>query len=157
MKVTAMIGVLLAGVVLLASNAWADTSKIPPPKGEQCVEETEWMRVHHFETILHQRDETVKKGVRTSKHSLKNCINCHITANQAGVYARYSDKEQHFCASCHEYTAVTIDCFHCHSDRPEEAVRESIKKYKKDGQHPHHVTHSSTSDLILNSKLLSAQ
>ena len=157
MKMTTTVRVLLVSLILLLPLAAAESSKIPPPKGDQCVEETEWMRVHHFETILHQRDETVKKGIRTTKHSLKNCISCHITANDAGVYARYADKEQHFCASCHEYTAVTIDCFHCHSDRPEEAVRESIKKYQKDGQHPHHVTHSSTSDLILNSKLLTAQ
>lgn len=157
MKMTTMVHMLLVSIVLLAPMASAESSKIPPPKGDQCVEETEWMRVHHFETILHQRDETVKKGIRTTKHSLKNCINCHITANAAGEYARYSNKEQHFCASCHEFTAVTIDCFHCHSDRPEQAVRDSIEKYKKDGKHPRHEAHNSASDLILNSKLLTAQ
>ena len=111
---------LLAGVVI------AEGSKIPPPKGEQCVEPTEEMRRNHFEYILHQRDATVIDGIRTEKHSLVGCIDCHITPNEQGQYARYGE-EEHFCASCHIYTSVSIDCFACHADRPEQAIRESIK------------------------------
>ena len=157
MKSITQVCALVLILMMVVSPVVADSSKVPPPKGEQCVEETEWMRIHHFETILHQRDETVLKGIRTTKHSLKNCIDCHITANEDGEYARYSNKEEHFCTTCHEFAAVSIDCFHCHSDRPESAVRESIEKYKKDGINPHHGDHSSANDLILKSKLLSAQ
>ena len=157
MKFSIKVCALATLFMLLLSTAIADGSKVPPPKGNQCVEETEWMRINHFETLLHQRDETVEKGIRTTKHSLKNCIDCHITANEQGEYARYSDKEQHFCAGCHVKAAVSIDCFHCHSDRPESAVRESIQKYKQTGKDPHHDMHSSANDLILNKKLLSAQ
>ena len=29
-------------------------------------------------------------------------------------------------ASCHQFAAVNIDCFQCHADRPEEAIRKAI-------------------------------
>ena len=138
----------------MANTLVADGSKVPPPKGKQCVEDTEYMRSNHFETVLHQRDETVIHGIRTTKHSLKNCIDCHITPNADGDYARYSNSEEHFCASCHEYAAVSIDCFQCHADRPESAIREAIKNQPAN---VHHDMQTDASTLILNSTLLSAQ
>jgi hypothetical protein len=104
-----------------------DESAVPPPKGEHCVEPTEVMRKKHFEFILHQRDETVLHGIRTKKYSFKGCIDCHITPDENGEYARYSEPDKHFCAHCHEYAAVDIDCFECHADRPEKAIRATIK------------------------------
>ena len=141
-----------AGFLLLLAlvSSWvaADNSKVPPPKGEQCVEDTEYMRSHHFETVLHQRDKTVIQGIRTTKHSLKNCIDCHITPNAAGQYARYSNSEEHFCATCHNYTAVKIDCFDCHADRPEVAIREALRN-SSTSYDPHHGLHTSANELIL--------
>lgn len=104
---------------------------IPPPKGNYdedtlCVEPVEIMRRQHFEYILDHRDLTVIEGIRTKKHSLIGCIDCHITPNAEGVYARYSE-ETHFCASCHQFAAVRIDCFQCHADRPAEAIRKALK------------------------------
>ena len=99
---------------------------IPPPTGvssedTQCVEPVEVMRRQHFEYILDHRDMTVIEGIRTKQYSLTGCIDCHITPNAQGAYARYS-QETHFCASCHQFTAVNIDCFQCHADRPEAAI-----------------------------------
>ncbi len=144
-------------IIVISTAAIADGSKVPPPKGEQCVEDPAWMRTNHFETVLHQRDETVLRGIRTEKHSLKNCIDCHITPNERGEYARYSNSEEHFCASCHTYAAVSVDCFQCHADRPESAIREAIKQHKEAGTNPHQNMKSSASELILKSNLLSAQ
>ncbi len=150
--------VLIALLLICFSNALvADGSNVPPPKGEQCVEDPVWMRSNHFETVLHQRDKTVVQGIRTKKHSLKNCIDCHITPNAQGDYARYSNSEEHFCASCHSYAAVSIDCFQCHADRPEGAVREAIKQHAINGTNPHLDMNASANELILNSSLLSAQ
>lgn len=148
---------LFSGISIAENLDFPDESVIPPPKGNQCVEDPEWMRVHHFQTILDHRDKTVIQGIRTKKHSLKNCIDCHITANTKGIYARYSDTKQHFCASCHEFTAVKIDCFMCHADRPGSAVRESIRQDIEEGKDPHHGMPINTSDLILNSRILSSQ
>ncbi len=107
-----------------------DHPDIPPPKENYndetlCVEPVEVMRKQHFEFVLDHRDKTVIDGIRTKKHSLIECIECHITANAEGEYARYSE-ETHFCASCHQFTAVNIDCFQCHADRPEEAIRKAM-------------------------------
>lgn len=146
------IGFLLL-LALISNLVTADNSKVPPPKGEQCVEDTEYMRSHHFETVLHQRDKTVIEGIRTTKHSLKNCIDCHITPNADGQYARYTNKEEHFCATCHTYTAVKIDCFDCHADRPEIAVRKALKK-SSTTLDAHHGLQTSANDLILNTKHL---
>ena len=149
-----LIGLLLA---VISSATIADGSNVPPAKGAQCVEDPVWMRTHHFETVLHQRDETVLHGIRTKKHSLKNCIDCHITPNENGEYARYSNSEEHFCASCHNFAAVSVDCFQCHADRPESAVREAIKQHKANGTNPHEDLKTNASELILKSSLLSAQ
>ncbi|MDW3096291.1 MAG: hypothetical protein R8G33_11505 [Gammaproteobacteria bacterium] len=144
-------------LVLISATSFADGSKVPPPKGDQCVEDPTWMRTNHFETVLHQRDDTVIRGIRTTKHSLKNCIDCHVTPNAEGEYARYSNSEEHFCASCHTYAAVTIDCFQCHADRPESAVREAIKQHAINGVNPHKGMKMSANELILKSSLLSTQ
>lgn len=114
------------------SIVFADSSaNIPPPKQKYseetvCVEPVEIMRKNHFEFMLEHRDDTVIDGIRTKKHSLNECIDCHITANAQGEFARYAE-DTHFCASCHQYAAVNIDCFQCHADRPEEAVRKAMK------------------------------
>lgn len=96
------------------------TLRVPLPdmtihKGEQCVEPTEVMRRDHMNFILHQRDKTVYEGIRTNKHSLKKCINCHADPKTNSVLG-----ENGFCESCHIYAAVSMDCFSCHTPLAEE-------------------------------------
>ena len=146
---------LILLIFLFANGLVADNSKVPPPKGDHCVEDEDWMRANHFETVLHQRDKTVLEGIRTKNHSLKNCIECHITPNANGEYARYSNSEEHFCANCHSYAAVSIDCFDCHADRPEVAIRQSRQERSVSEVDFHHGRSLSISNTILNSKLLS--
>jgi len=80
-----------------------------------CVEPTGEMRANHMEYILDQRDATVHEGIRTTQYSLNECIDCHVSDSPDAPRA---DSEKHFCNSCHTYTAVSIDCFQCHADRP---------------------------------------
>lgn len=87
-------------------------------KGEQCVEDTDYMRRNHMKLLKHQRDETVLEGIRTKKHALKECINCHASEKTGSVAAAKDD----FCVSCHSYAAVKIDCFDCHSTKPQGSV-----------------------------------
>ena len=123
--------ITIAFCVIGISIVFAESSQdIPPPKQKYseetlCVEPVEEMRRQHFEFMLEHRDKTVIEGIRTKKHSLNECIDCHITANAQGEYARYS-QDTHFCASCHQFAAVNIDCFQCHADRPEEAIRKAM-------------------------------
>ncbi len=123
------LGGITAAFVFVFGALAGNPQDIPPPKGNYdeeslCVEPVEEMRRQHFEYILDHRDKTVVEGIRTKQYSLIGCIDCHITPNEQGVYARYS-QETHFCASCHQFAAVRIDCFQCHADRPAEAIQKA--------------------------------
>lgn len=79
-------------------------------KSGDCVAPTEEMRRNHMKMLFHQRDETVHEGIRTKRFSLKNCVDCHASRKTGSVLG-----EKGFCASCHAYAAVKIDCFECHT------------------------------------------
>ncbi len=91
-------------------------SPAKPADAADCVEPLEVMRRDHMKFLLHQRDTTVLDGNRDKKYSLVGCIDCHNPANANEEIVRYEDP-QHFCASCHNYASVKIDCFECHADR----------------------------------------
>ena len=91
---------------------------IPVAQGDRCVEDTDSMRRNHMDMLKHQRDETVLKGVRSKQHSLKECISCHAVYGPDAVPLTVASP-QHFCRSCHDYAAVSIDCFQCHASRPD--------------------------------------
>ncbi|NOX42371.1 MAG: Hdr-like menaquinol oxidoreductase cytochrome c subunit [Gammaproteobacteria bacterium] len=105
-------------LICLPAQAGVPMPDIPKGKGDKCVEETSLMRTDHMEMILHQRDETVHKGIRTKKHSFKECINCHAVKDENNLPVSYKSPK-HFCNSCHTYAAVKIDCFECHASRPD--------------------------------------
>jgi hypothetical protein len=120
--------VALAAVVLTtAALAWAGSDTQPKAggapkpvitkaaKGEHCVEPTDVIRRNHMRLLDHHRDQAVIEGVRTKKHSLKECINCHASEKTGSVATAKDD----FCVSCHSYAAVKIDCFDCHSTKPQ--------------------------------------
>jgi len=83
------------------------------------------MRKNHMDELLHKRDQTVIQGIRTKKHSLKACINCHVPEQHNGKVLRHTDPE-HFCSTCHGYVAVQLDCFQCHVDHPNKSKTASI-------------------------------
>ncbi len=121
---THKLGLALFAVVSLGITASgsADTygdksSGVPVPKhkitkGEKFVEPIDVMRTQHMELIQHQRDETMYRGIRTKKYSLKNCVDCHADPETKSVLGK-----EGFCESCHSYAAVSIDCFSCHTDK----------------------------------------
>ena len=114
--------------VLCLSIAYAASSVAPQvgPKividkaksGESCVEDTAYMRSNHMKLLLHQRDETMHKGIRTEKHSLKNCVNCHASSKDNRVVGT----DEHFCQGCHTYAAVKLDCWECHTTKAKPAA-----------------------------------
>ena len=112
---------VLAGVLLSPAPGRA-AGGVPLPaiatgNGEDCVEDPQVMRRWHMELLRHQRDETVRRGIRTKKYSLKECIACHAVKDAGGVPVT-ADDPRHFCRACHDYAAVRIDCFDCHASRP---------------------------------------
>ena len=86
-------------------------------KPGRCVEDTALMRRDHMKLLLHQRDRTVREGVRTKSHSLSGCIDCHASAKTGSVLG-----SEGFCQSCHAYAGVQLDCFECHAAKPARAA-----------------------------------
>jgi hypothetical protein len=113
---------LLLFMIFIVPAKAGENSRIfvpDPPKGngQECVEETAFMRKNHMDLLMHQRDRTVIEGIRTKKHSLKECVSCHSVSDEYGSPVSYQDPKN-FCRSCHDYTAVKIDCFECHASKP---------------------------------------
>ena len=110
-------------VVAQAADEANATSGVPMPVipmglGDSCVKDTDFMRRNHMDMLKHQRDETMLEGIRNEQYSLKECLDCHAVAGPDAVPVTVSSP-QHFCRSCHDYAAVSIDCFQCHASRPE--------------------------------------
>ncbi|MEO8848975.1 MAG: Hdr-like menaquinol oxidoreductase cytochrome c subunit [Casimicrobiaceae bacterium] len=112
-----VIGVLAAALAVVAHSdaGMPRLSRVPEPeikieRGDACVAPTAEMRRDHMQMLYHQRDRTVRYGLRESRFSLKNCVNCHASRETGSVLGNDG-----FCASCHAYASVKIDCFECHS------------------------------------------
>lgn len=117
-----LIGLARAGMSGARAADGATSSAAPVPargRGDRCIAPTDWMRRNHMVALKHKRDQTVHEGVRTSEQSLKGCIDCHAVKGADGK-AVTVDSPQHFCRTCHDYAAVSIDCFECHASRPGE-------------------------------------
>lgn len=120
----------VAALLLTALAAWAglglaeaaDGRTLQPAierakSGTSCIAEPAVMRREHMNLLKHQRDITVHRGERDGRDSLQGCIGCHASQATGSVAAAPTD----FCASCHAYAAVRIDCFECHASRPSAA------------------------------------
>ena len=118
----AMGAVMLASLLgLTAATGDVPYPDIPQGQGEACVEDTDFMRRNHMSLLMHQRDDTMHKGIRSTQHSLKECLDCHAVPGSDSIPVTAEDPK-HFCRSCHDYAAVKIDCFQCHASRPEQEV-----------------------------------
>lgn len=113
---------LLALTLSVPASAGAPLLDIPKAvKGDRCVEDTDEMRRNHMDYLKHHRDDTLRRGIRTQKYSLAQCLECHVAPAEEAKTTGHDGK--HFCRSCHEYAAVHIDCFECHNTRPEKSTR----------------------------------
>lgn len=121
--VKSFFGILLLAVTVLAvtpPGVHAEQSSVPLPhpakaaKGDKCVEPADVMRRDHMDFLKHQRDETVRDGIRGNKYSFNACVDCHATADPKIAGGKIRTLKP-FCAECHEYAAVKADCFSCHN------------------------------------------
>ncbi len=141
---------LFSTLLALASSVSTESAKetslgkltYPAVQGKRCViNDTMEMRKNHMNYITHQRAETTRLGKRWNKKTHKNnfsiekCINCHARDEKGKpVKLKLGSGKlnaEHFCQSCHNYTAVTIDCFSCHSATPTGKVKIISKSKKK--------------------------
>lgn len=112
--------VVIAGAALLfalpvtQAVAGVGLPQLEKGKGEKCVEDTQLMRRNHMEFLKHHRDQTMREGIRTTRHSLKKCVACHASEKTGSVAADKGD----FCVACHSYASVKLDCWDCHATKP---------------------------------------
>jgi hypothetical protein len=120
---------IAAGIMaaVLAAAGFADSDEkragrvampvIKIERGEACVASTGEMRRNHMKMLLRQRDRTVLQGIREPRFSLKGCVECHASRETGSVLGK-----EGFCASCHAFAAVKMDCFECHAPLRQSAV-----------------------------------
>lgn len=125
-------GVLCALAVQAAGEATYVIEGSEAAQLDSCVEPTDFMRRNHMEVIKHQRDETVHNGIRSTKHSLAGCIECHVsyTADATPIPV---NAEGQFCIGCHEFAAVGMNCFGCHATIPSYTDAEAAELAARDG------------------------
>jgi len=91
---------------------------IPKAIGNADVHAGVDIRRNHMKQLLHQRDETMYKGLSTDNERLQGCLTCHAVRGEDGHAVSYQDPK-HFCRVCHDYVAVRVDCFECHASTPD--------------------------------------
>ncbi len=94
----------------------------PEPRGDACIhEDPERMRRVHMDRLHAHQDQGVREGRSDPEWNLQSCVRCHAApeAQQAASHGPSGSEDMAFCASCHEYAAVELDCFQCHSTDPE--------------------------------------
>ena len=118
---------LLAMSLLISGTVLADVSvpHLDIGKGGHCVNDPKYMKLNHGDLLKKQRYITVHQGV-IGRYSLIRCVNCHASKVNHSVLGTNSN----FCQGCHVYAAVKIDCFECHSSRPE-TVSETLREVAK--------------------------
>ena len=107
---------MLGAATLLAAQAPSAVAGPPEPtiakaKGDRCVRDDEYMIRNHPDMLKHQRDDTMRRGVRAGDFSLKRCMECH--ASEGAGQSVKTD-----CDTCHTYAAVKLDCWDCHAKKP---------------------------------------
>jgi hypothetical protein len=121
MRSAALSIVAVLTVAAVAGATWARGVAAPViriERGGACVAPAGEMRRDHMKMLVHQRDGTVRQGLREPRFSLKGCVDCHASRETGSVLGK-----EGFCSSCHAYASVSLDCFECHTPlRPSRAA-----------------------------------
>ena len=128
-------GLAAAALIQLSlpvAEAVAEGGRVPLPVVPKALKDAapghaERMRTRHMVLMVHKRDETMRRGIRTEDDSLKACVSCHAVRGP-GRRAVAVESPKHFCRACHDFAAVRIDCFSCHASRPPEDFTTLVKK-----------------------------
>ncbi|MBN1608382.1 MAG: sulfate reduction electron transfer complex DsrMKJOP subunit DsrJ [Polyangiaceae bacterium] len=79
---------------------------------KRCVLPVEDMRATHMQLLYGWRDGVVRNGRRMTHTSDGKPIRMSLTGTCLGCHSRKAA----FCDRCHDYAAVTLNCFGCHAD-----------------------------------------
>ena len=114
-RIVACLGAMaFTAIPSMQAVAGVDLPKLEHGKGDKCVDDVAFIRRHHPDLLKHHRDETVRLGIRTTKYSLKKCVECHAGSKTGSVASSKED----FCVACHRYAGAKLDCWDCHATKP---------------------------------------
>jgi hypothetical protein len=107
-------GLMLASMILMLTACGpVEAPQMMEARADQCVQPVDVMRRDHMKILHTEKDQAVNLGLRNPKHSLRGCVDCHVSPT-----ANREDPGTHFCLNCHSFNAVRMDCFQCHTDKP---------------------------------------
>ncbi len=121
MRTRAGLWAVLAVVVALSGVWVAHRGRVAVPVIAQapghCVLKTSVMRRTHMMLLRAVREEIVRHDARDTRFRLTHCVACHAQRTSTGRVLPVNAPGQ-FCASCHAYVGVRLDCFACHAAVP---------------------------------------
>lgn len=120
LRLAALIGSAALSAALIPSAAAGVNTPEPThakAKANQCIKDSAYMIRHHPDLLKHQRDDTLRRGIRTSDYSLKRCMECHAGETTGQASSAHAQAKTD-CDSCHAYAAVKLDCWDCHAKKP---------------------------------------
>lgn len=119
LRLLVLLVLLLPAALAGAGDGQRADAGVPAPQVSiaqpgHCIAPVEEMRRKHMDMLKHQRDLTVRDGIRGAPVSLRTCIECHASRQTGSVLG----DDTAFCQGCHSYVAVKLDCFDCHQPKP---------------------------------------
>lgn len=124
-RVRAALAALLIGLAgTAAAGDGVPLPKLAKPQGETCIAPKDEMRRNHMDMLKHQRDLTLREGVRGAKASWRACVECHAAADPKVADGKVRTLVP-FCAQCHAYAGVHLDCVQCHTTVPEADLKKA--------------------------------
>lgn len=116
----AVLLIMMCGLPIYSTALYSDSAVTPGSKAAttaNCVAPTTEIRRNHMDYLKHDRIRVVQQGVRDVRNSLADCVDCHAEKDGKGGYHPINAEGQ-FCSGCHQYVAVSLTCFQCHSKKP---------------------------------------
>ncbi len=87
---------------------------ILPAQEKECIAPRGYMRTSHMRLLVDWRDSVVRHGMHSYRASSGRTYAMGFTGTclSAGCHANKAD----FCDRCHNYAAVSVNCWDCHVD-----------------------------------------
>jgi nitrate reductase gamma subunit len=107
----------VVGIGQVAADGW--TRELPNYakliRAHRSQDQTVMIR-NHPNFLMHKRGVVVYSGSRATDENIERCVTCHVV-KENGQPVDF-ENPKHFCTTCHNQAAVTIDCFECHNSKP---------------------------------------
>lgn len=118
----ALLCVMLVPILIIVDHGFSQGWTQPPVNlaklpADHPGDEPNVMIRDHPAFLLSYRTAFVHSSTEIPFGNLEGCVTCHVTNDASNKPVGFDDP-RHFCRSCHNTAAVSIDCFECHQSRP---------------------------------------